>query len=262
MLEGTGGSGGLATSRRHQLGGAASVVDTLPTSAVDGQGHTLLDVAMSLLNATAVGILANAGAGFDADARQRGRSSSSGGENDGRGISSSLRKMAVLHLQSLPGRKEESKLMAEMTMRMLELCVCNGVTPMGEERLVCTEIKNKSVGAEDRLIKCLEVTRERESKTVAFLYGRSKAWRRTSRSGREALPLLFWSEHGITSCWGSKCMEMPPSIETKMLRHCLSCGLQYCRSCVASDVLWNRNLIDTMAGDSLESCLCTACSMF
>ena len=261
------GSGGVASSRKYQLGRvgarggaeAAPSMDDLPTSAKDGQGYTPLDAAMSLANAAAVGILANAGARFDQDVDWT------------MDTSSSLKKIAVLHLQTLPGRKEENKMMAEMTMRMMELCVCNGVTPLVEERMVFTDVKIKSKGAEKRLTRSLEVAKARESKTVAFVYERSRRHGRsrtnsgasesslTRERGKE--PLLFWSEPGKTAkCYGSKCLEMEET--TSVLRHCESCGLQYCRACVASDRCWNKDVVETMAGDLFESCLCTACSMF
>ena len=149
--------------------------------------------------------------------------------------------------------------------------MCNGVTPLVEERMVFTDVKIKSKGAEKRLTRSLEVAKARESKTVAFVYERSRRHGRsrtnsgasesslTRERGKE--PLLFWSEPGKTAkCYGSKCLEMEET--TSVLRHCESCGLQYCRACVASDRCWNKDVVETMAGDLFESCLCTACSMF
>jgi ankyrin repeat protein len=260
------GSGGLATSRKYQLGDdidqptekvdtptkvrnrkstnedvgsrrkRAQTIDELPTSSIDSKGNTALTVAMVKLNCAAVGILANSGARFD------------------QGKESPISKLGHVYLNShRRGSKGFNELIAETSLRLLALCVSNGATPMIEERATFDRIRRESEDATERLSRALELVEARDYLQVKYM--------RENCGANATVPLLFWVDPG-KKCWGANCLEQGLG-ENQELRHCTSCGLQYCRNCCATGQKWTYGEgIVTVTGDRFKSCLCTACSMY
>ena len=227
----TGASGGVATAR---------TASNRPTT------HAALATAMVLLNTAAVGILVNTGAQF----------------NHGRSTASPMSKLGTILLHALPSLSTPcNELMFETSLRMLECCIWNGATPLMEERHIFDQIKQQSKAATVRLSRALEEVERREVQQVQYLKENHDF---DEIKDCEGEPLLFWSQGTI--CYGTRCLEKHRDHEGVVaLRHCKSCGLQYCEQCCdgRGRQWWGykSGLVMTMVGEKLPQCLCRLCSV-
>ena len=200
-----------------------------------------------MLNAPAMGILINqGGASYDSNNHERG--------------TSPVGKLGNLFLKSISSSSStanDANLIRETALRMLELCVLNGATPLLEERTIFNEIKRVSEKATVRLSNVLQKVGRRGEKQMSYMKSRTK------NGSNDDEPLMFWSDRNI--CYGTNCLNNGPTEEE--LRHCKSCGLQYCESCViggsGNSRKWNKYYgVLTMTGELFRGCLCQHCSLF
>jgi len=244
------------TPRQKRTSVRSVPVKDIPASSINANGDTPLAVAVELLNIAAVGILINKG-----DARfDQGQQSSS----------SLLGTLGTLLLNALPGQDKKyfskvdsSNIIYDKILRLLECALWNGATPLIEERSIFNQIKEHSKEATVRFSGALQVAQRRnllqvEEQETVGLHVR----RRTRSDGLHfnGILLKFWSEPGAKMCYGTDCLKEKNT--ERELRHCESCGLQYCERCCRSNRWNNRGYVLTMTGMELNSCLCRECSVF
>jgi hypothetical protein len=243
-------------------------VDSMPFMTVDAEGRTVFDAAVAALNACAAGILANAGAATN--------NVNDAGETPVGGLASIYAAICVRERQD-GGATSSSANAKEAVVKMLELCIANGARPDPRtERPKFDALRAESVAHAKRLEDAETTSVRRATQQVqwrrrmgsAAATGSSVGTRWRSKICNDDGLLLFWAE-GTAHCFGSECTTTPlpaSADEVVVRRHCMSCGLTYCRRCCGRTFSsWGgvqEATVTTMTGETLDACLCVACTNY